>query len=123
MVALTDLTLTGLWHDADLERVQFVWDADGEVTGMYSTVLNPEEDIGSLAAFGLTSRQVTIYFRNVGDVQTILHSNYSAMPTIDDWAVNTSSTNGIQQHTITTVSGCRFRLECQSVWLQPSGNP
>jgi hypothetical protein len=123
MIELTDLTLTALWHDANLISVRFTWAADGEITGTCLTLLNPEEDITPLVAFGLTSRRVIIYFRKVNDVQTVLHSNYAAIPTIDDWAANRSTANECQRHTITTVSGCRFCLESQSVWLQAPSNP
>lgn len=102
--------------------MQFVWDAEGCVTAIATTVLNPEEDITPLGAYGITDLRVTIFFREIDHVQTVLYSNYAGIPVIVAWDAHRALEDGTQQHAITTMSGCQFSFVCQDVWLLASSS-
>jgi hypothetical protein len=123
-------SISWIWHDAALDRLQIEWSTQGDMRVVLHTELNPEEDTSELASLGIDSQFVSIFFGTVWRFQIDSTGDYTGISTIDAWDVRTQSSllalvnrqrppiPGLVHHHITTSSGSTFDIVCSDMRIE-----
>ena len=123
-------SISWIWHDAALDRLQIAWSSQGEMQVLLQTELNPEEDTATRTRLGIDSRFISIQFEGVWRFQADSSGDYSSRATIDTWDIHTQSSlltlvnhqrspiPGLVHHTITTSSGSTYDIVCTDMRIE-----
>ena len=75
------------WHDAKVHFLHVLWTADGQRTIRLRCEVNPEENRNLLSALGIRTPVVDIEFRDIVEMQTVIHGVQATREVVVTWNV------------------------------------